>query len=161
MSLEKHRGVWVIVLSFVFAFMLAIMPLPAWANPWRPNWVAMTLLYWCIALPQRVGVLSGWTVGIVFDILRDTLFGLHALSFSVLAYLGLKFHRRIRVLPYRQQMPWVFALMLMMQSWEVWMRGMQGAPADLSFIYPAISSTLLWHWLFILLRDVRRTYRVS
>ena len=68
--MERHHGGWVIILSFIFGLMLAIMPLPAWAVAWRPDWAAMILIYWCIAIPQRVGVTTGWLVGIFLDVLN-------------------------------------------------------------------------------------------
>ena len=55
--LYKRQGVWVIILSFLLALMLTAIPLPIWAQAWRPAWVAMVLIYWCVALPERIGVL--------------------------------------------------------------------------------------------------------
>ena len=53
--MDKPHRIWVVALSFVAAFMLTAIPLPEWALPWRPAWIAMVLVYWCMALPQRVG----------------------------------------------------------------------------------------------------------
>ena len=58
--MDKPHRIWVIALSFLAAFMLTAMPLPEWALPWRPAWIAMVLVYWCMALPERVGVITGW-----------------------------------------------------------------------------------------------------
>ena len=55
-------GYGVIILTFLVAFVLAVLPLPAWLLWGRPEWVALTLIYWCIALPQRVGILTGLVV---------------------------------------------------------------------------------------------------
>ncbi len=62
------RGTWAIVVSFVVAFMLTAVPLPDWAVSWRPDWVALVLAYWCLALPRRIGVLTAWFIGLLlFD----------------------------------------------------------------------------------------------
>jgi len=162
MSIEQHRGGVIIALTFLLAFMLAVVPLPNWATSWRPDWVAMVLLYWSIALPQRVGVATGWLVGILHDVLSATLFGQHALVYALLAYLGAISYHRVRLFMRWQQALWVGTLILFTQLIGVWLRGIQGyPPADWSFTYPALTSLLLWRWTFVGLRDLRRFYKVS
>ncbi|NJO14538.1 MAG: rod shape-determining protein MreD [Thioploca sp.] len=161
MSVERHHGGWIIVLSFVVSFMLAIMPLPGWATLWRPDWVALVLIYWCIAIPQRVGIVTGWLVGLTSDVLNETLLGQQALSLCLIAYISVKLHRRIRLFPLWQQAVGVLVLITLDQLLIAWIRGIQGQPlVDGSFIYPALTSMLLWPWVFILLRDLRRFYQV-
>jgi len=162
MSLEKHHGGWVIILSLIVGFMLAIMPLPAWASVWRPDWVAMVLIYWCLAVPGRVGVATGWLTGITHDVLSDTLLGQHALYFSLIAYISVKWHRQVRLFPFWQQAIGVFAVIAISQLINQWIYILLGSyiQVEWSFIYPAISSMLLWPWVFILLRDLRRGNRV-
>jgi len=162
MSLERHHGGWVIVLSFVFSFMLAILPMPAWTSAWRPDWVAMILIYWCLALPQRVGVATAWFVGIIHDVLNDTLLGQHALGFVLIGYLAVKFHQQLRLFPVWQQAIGVFGMVTLNQLLGIWIQSIFGSSQMKgSFIYPAFSSLLLWPWLFLMLRDIQRKYKVS
>ena len=67
-GVNGFNRLWVVPASFVVAFLLTAVPLPEWAANWRPAWIAMVLVYWCIALPQRVGVITGWCVGLVLDL---------------------------------------------------------------------------------------------
>ena len=46
----------VIYLSLVLGLILMILPLPDWVQAYRPNWVALILIYWSMALPKRVGL---------------------------------------------------------------------------------------------------------
>jgi rod shape-determining protein MreD len=46
----------VIYLSLIVALVLMILPLPDWVQIYRPNWVALALIYWSMALPKRVGL---------------------------------------------------------------------------------------------------------
>lgn len=161
MSLERHHGGWIIILSLFVSFMLAIVPLPAWATVWRPDWVAMVLIYWCIAVPQRVGVATGWLVGIIHDVLNDVLLGQHALGFCLIAYVSVRLHRRMRLFPRWQQALMVFGLVALSQLLYTGLRSILGYPQERwSFIYPAVTSMILWPWLFVILRDLRRTYQV-
>jgi rod shape-determining protein MreD len=38
--------------------------MPDWAASARPEWVVLVLIYWILALPERVGVAAGWLVGL-------------------------------------------------------------------------------------------------
>ena len=51
----RRHGTGVIVLTFVIALLLTVIPLPDWARYLRPDWVGLVLIYWCMALPDRVG----------------------------------------------------------------------------------------------------------
>ena len=41
-----------VVITIVVALMLMVVPLPDWATPFRPDWVALTLVYWAMMLPR-------------------------------------------------------------------------------------------------------------
>lgn len=157
-----HKGGSVIVLSFVVAMMLTAMPLPDWAVNWRPAWVAMVLIYWCMALPERVGIGIGWAMGLLLDVQQGTILGQHALGLAVIAYITIKSHQRMRVFPLIQQALLVCSYLFLLQMFNLWIRGIIGVPPkDWTFWAPPFTSMLIWPWLFIILRDVRRTYHVS
>lgn len=158
---DKHHGGWIIILTFIIALMLTAMPLPDWAVNWRPAWVAMVLIYWCMALPERVGIGIGWLLGLIMDVQTGALLGQNALALSMLAYIIIIGHRRIRVFPLLKQAILICVYMLLFQFFTLWVRGMMGIPPDhWTFWMPALTSMLLWPWLFILLRDMRRKFQV-
>ncbi len=152
---------WVIGLTFVIALMLTAMPLPQWASAWRPAWVAMVLMYWCIALPHRVGITTAWVVGLLVDVLTVALLGQNALGLTLVAYFALKSHQRIRVFALGQQAVVVAIILVVYLTAMHFVRLLVRAPAGNDFWAPALTSMLLWPWLFIILRDVRRRANVS
>ena len=79
----------VIYASLVVALILMILPLPDWAQIYRPNWVALVLIYWSMALPGRVGLWFAFFCGIVLDTLLGTLLGQHALALVIIIFLNL------------------------------------------------------------------------
>lgn len=161
MSLEQHQNGWVIFITFVVAYVLMVVPLPEWALHWRPAWVTMVLIYWCIALPERTGVFTGWLVGLFLDVLVGTVLGQHALSLSLVSYISLKLHHRLRVYPLHQQVFIVFILVFIAQLPGVWIRGIQNYPTSgWVFMYPAIVSLFLWPWVSIALRRVQHSFQV-
>ena len=161
MNPPRHRGYWVILLTLVAALGLAIFPLPSWARPYRPDWVLLVLLYWCMALPTRVGVGTAWTLGLLLDVLKGTLLGQHGLGLAVVAFLMLKLHQRIRVYPLWQQALSIGMLLTLNQLFMLWVNGILGRPGiDWSYWIPSLIGMILWPWIFILLRDLRRRFRV-
>jgi len=158
---DGRRGGWIIVLSFVVAMLLSILPLPQVVDPFRPEWTALVLIYWCLALPERVGVGSAWLVGLLMDVLKGGLLGEHALGLTVVAFLALKLHQRIRVYPMWQQALSVLMLLALYQLVTLWINGIIGRPAR-TWLYwaPSLTGTMLWPALFLLLRDLRRRFRV-
>ena len=162
MSTVYHRGGWVIALSFIVAMMLTMLPLPDWAESLRPEWATMVLIYWCMALPARVGVGIGWLAGLFLDVIHGAVLGQYALALALIAYFTLSLHRRLRVYPLMQQSVIVFMLIVLQQLLITWIKGFLGLPPDsLSHWLPAVTSMLLWAWVFIILRDLRRHFRVS
>ena len=161
MAMGRANRSWVIAVSFVVALMLTAVPLPEWALPWRPAWIALVLIYWCIALPERVGVLTGWVVGMVLDVMHGSILGQHAFGLAFVAYVAVLYHQRVRVFPLGQQATFVgsvvFAYLLLM----LWIYNLLGSITyRYEYLFATISSTILWPWIFVILRDIRRKVRV-
>lgn len=161
-AMRKPSRFWVIALSFVVAFMLTAAPLPDWALPWRPAWIAMVLVYWCIALPERVGVLTGWIIGLVLDVMHGSILGQHAFGLAFVAYVAVQYHQRLRVYPLTQQSVFVAALVFLYLVMMLWIYNVLGSvDYGISYLLAALTSALLWPWVFVILRDVRRRARVT
>ena len=75
MTLARHHGGSVIVFTFIVALVLTIVPLPDGLAQVRPDWVGLVLIYWCLALPDRVSVGYGFMLGLLTDVLTGTLLG--------------------------------------------------------------------------------------
>ena len=147
----------VIYISLLLALVLMILPLPDWVQVYRPNWVALALIYWSMALPKHVGLWFAFLTGIVVDVSQGTLFGQHTLALVVIIFINLNFYQRIRVLNLPQQAIYVFALLLINQVLVAWVEGIMGRPTPLmSFFGAPLVGMLIWPWIFIVLRDVRR-----
>lgn len=161
-STQQPAGRWVILFSFLIAFILASIPLPGWVGHFRPDWVAMVLIYWCMALPHRVGIGVGWLVGLFLDVGRGALLGQHALALAAVACLTLQTYRRIRAAPPWQQAFSVLIFLLIEQILVFWISGVIGyPPRDWWYLAPAVGGMVLWPLLFVVLRDVRRYFQVT
>lgn len=151
------RWIAAVILSVVTALVLTSIPLPSWADGWRPAWVALVIFYWSLAIPERFGVLSAWTIGMFADVMHGAILGQHALGFAFVAYVALLYHQRIRVFPMVQQALVVGSLIFLYLVWMLVCYNFLGSrPYPISFLLGAVSSAAIWPWLYVVLRDVRR-----
>jgi len=150
-----------ILLTFLVAFILTLIPLPNWATAYRPDWIVMVLIYWCLALPGRVGPGTGWFVGILIDVMRAEVLGVHALGLVTVAFLTNRLHLRVRMFPWWQQAASVSVLLLIYRGIVGWLRSLV---TDVQFDYrywlPCVVALLVWPWLFVILRDLRRYAKI-
>lgn len=160
MTPRNPRGVLFIGLSFLGAFALTVLPLPDWAQAWRPAWVALVLLYWCMALPERVGVVTAWLTGVLLDVLVGTTLGQHALGLAVVACITSIYHKRLRVFSQLQQATICAGILVLYVTVLRIVDRFAGVPLPSASYLTVVPSALLWPWLFIILRDVRRKGRV-
>jgi rod shape-determining protein MreD len=159
---QGRQGLWVIASSFFVAYVLAVVPLPEWLVWARPEWPALVLIYWTIALPHRVGLLSALAVGIGLDVLEGAVLGQNALSLMILSILSLALYQRLRMFNVLQQAGTVFILVGINQLICQWILNLQGAGIpSLLFLLPAFSSALMWPVVLQCLRSLRRHYRVA
>jgi rod shape-determining protein MreD len=151
----------VVIASVILAMALRILPL---YYPWsllNPDWIALVLIYWTLAIPDRAGVGMAFSVGLFTDALTGRSLGQHALAYVVLSYLVLRWYRRLRLYPVVQQSLWVLLLLLVSQLLILWTQNAKNAIA-LSGLYwlPSFSGALVWPLVYALLRRLRRAYRV-
>lgn len=159
---QGPHGYWVIIGTFFFALVLALLPLPLWLLWGRPEWVCLVLIYWCIALPQRVGMTTALVLGIVLDVLEGAVMGQHAFALVVVSLLSLTLYQRLRLYGLWQQAGVVFVLVGINQMICQWVQNLQGIGAGtLFFLLPAFSSALLWPFVLHILRGLRRHYLVN
>ena len=162
MTQAKLRDCLVIAASFVVALLVTGLPMPESVALWRPAWVALVLIYWCVAVPGQVGVGVGWTAGLLLDVMSGTLLGQHALGLSIVAFIANRIHRRVRVLPLWRQAVTLFGLVIFYQALILWSNGIRGIPvAAPAYWTSPFVSMLLWPWVFVVLRAVRRRYDIA
>jgi rod shape-determining protein MreD len=159
---QRAQGIWVILLTFFIAYLLAIVPFPEWAMSYRPEWVPLVLIYWVMALPYRVGIGTAWVAGLMLDILEGSILGLNALALVALAYITLSLHKRLRMFSTFQQSGLVSTLVglnLMICHWLQLATG-QTVSSNLLFLTAALTSGLMWPIIFQILRQLRRSFSV-
>ena len=69
---------WFVLSSLLVGLLLNLVPVSGVVLAYRPDFLALVLLYWCIQEPRYVGVATAWIVGLLMDVGDATVFGQHA-----------------------------------------------------------------------------------
>jgi rod shape-determining protein MreD len=150
------------LITMVAAFMLAIMPLPNWAVELRPEWVTLVLIYWAMTVPSKIGVTMAWFTGLLLDVSYGTLMGQHAIGMVLVIYVIHIQHQRLRVASLLQQAIVIFGLLFVKQLLILWVDGMLGrAPGSWLYFMPTVTSTVLWPWVYLILRNLEQKFTVD
>jgi rod shape-determining protein MreD len=145
-----------VIVTLIVGLMLSIMPLPDGMKAFRPDWIALLLIFWSMQLPRTWSVGTAWIVGVVLDVAYGTLLGQHALALSVIVFVTVRFHLLMRVFPLSQLTATVFALLALYQFLLFWINGVAGVTATpTSYWGPVITGTVLWPFLYMFLSGVR------
>ena len=162
--MPQNRGVvcLVVLSSLALAMILRIIPLPPPLFDINPDWVLLFLIYWTMAVPERVGVGYAWCAGLFVDVLTARMLGQHALAYAVVAYLSVKWHRPLRVYPLYQQIVSVLLLSLLSQLLVFWTQNSKATSAiGLGYWLPSLVGAVVWPVILLALRHVRRRYRIA
>jgi rod shape-determining protein MreD len=74
---------------------LMLNMLPIGRTPWMPDFLALTLVFWAVHQPLRVGVGAAFVFGLAMDVHQASLLGQHALAYTALSYFAIMIHRRL------------------------------------------------------------------
>ncbi len=134
-----------IAFTLIAALLLNLLP---WSGDWlwvKPDFVALVVLYWCVEQPRRLGFAVPWLLGLLMDVADGTLFGQHALSYTILAYAGIVLHRRVQMFNMRQQVLHVVPLLLLAQAVALLVRLVAGADfPGLAYFAASLTGAALW-----------------
>ena len=141
-----------VMLTFIIGLILTIMPLPDSVQAFRPDWLAMLVIFWAMRLPRTWSVGMAWMVGIILDVSHGTLLGQHALALCFVAFITVRLHLLMRVFPMPQLTTTVFPILATYQFLLFWINGVAGVDApSIAYWGPVISGTVLWPFVMTFL----------
>lgn len=164
--MNPSNGGWLIMLTVVAALILAVLHLPeawpSWLGWLRPDWVAMVVFFWVLALPHRLGLVTAWLIGFLLDVLQAEPLGLNGLLLAAITYIGWRFYERLRMYSIAQQCGVVFLLVLGASAARMLAQDLIYDSGFSSVVLlPALTSMALWPFLFLLLDRLRAQARVE
>jgi rod shape-determining protein MreD len=102
-----------IAITLVSAFLLNLLP---WGDLYGvPDFVALTLIFWSVHQPRKVGIGLAFLMGLLMDVHNASLLGENALAYTLLSYFAIMIHRRMLWFRPVTQALHVLPLLLLMQ----------------------------------------------
>lgn len=146
-----------LISTLFIAMLLSIVDMPNWSLWARPEWVLLVLFYWVMAFPERYGIFTAAFIGLLQDSLTASLLGRHVLAYTLVVAVVLIAHKRLRMFDVWQQAGFIFLLVGVERLVKYWIDiGSGQPPIGLWFLFPAMMSALIWPWLMVVLRSLRR-----
>ena len=156
----NSKACWQLVVvscTFLVALMLDISPWPRELQYFRPSWLVLVLMYWILAIPNKVNIGTAFFLGIILDFVLGSVLGVHALVFSIFAYFIARGHLIFRNLSLWFQSILVMSFIVCIQLGIFIIEyTLHQVTFNLEEIVGALLSGILWPWLFLLLRRIRR-----
>jgi rod shape-determining protein MreD len=151
---------FVILISLIFSVILTISTFPL--GSFSPDWTQLFLIYWILAAPLSIGLLSSWIVGLVLDVVLGSTLGINALMYTIISYLVFKIHHIARYITVFQQSIVIIAILLIKFTLVLWIDSILSINNyNISLYWSCLTSALCWPLVFYSLRVIRRKYNIS
>ncbi|MBL8307246.1 MAG: rod shape-determining protein MreD [Rubrivivax sp.] len=82
-------------IAFTLLVAFGINLLPFGRQPALPDLLIVTLAFWNVHQPRRVGVGFAFLFGLLMDVHEGALLGQHALAYTLLSFVAITVHRRL------------------------------------------------------------------
>ena len=155
------RSKVVIGCAFLVALILQTIPWPGSLDLFRPSWLLLVTCYWVLALPHRVNVGSALILGLLWDLLIGSTLGIRGMMMAIVMYIIAMNFLVIRNMALWQQAMIIAALTVL---FEVLIFFGEYLIQDVVFnplsLWSALINCILWPWMFLLMRRVRRHWHV-
>ena len=134
-----------LMLSVLVALILTVLPLPPWLDVVRPAFLVLTVIYWSVNAPRAGGLAIGFFAGLLLDVFQGPVLGEHALALSLITYIAVREHQRIRSKPAIQQALIVFAALILYEVVLFMIDGWTGNPvtSPLRWVH-TVTGALIW-----------------
>lgn len=125
--------------------------------PWKPDFLALVLFFWCIHQPLRIGIGWAFLLGLAMDVHQSSLLGQHAFSYVTLSFFASVVHRRLLWFSLVSQALQTAPLFFLAHALEVPIRFFSGGvfPGWTMFLAPLLQA-LLWPLANIILLTPQR-----
>ena len=158
MSYQLRQNLTIII-TFLLAMLLSIVPLPVWFMEISPQWVWAVIIFWLTYTPQKIGPGIAWCIGLYMDLLLGTVLGEHALLFVLVAYVIQRFLAVVLAIPFWQKMLGlgvVTLISILMQ--QVFSQLMGVAEFHGLLLWSVLTTMLVWPLLYLFSRNSKAAY---
>ena len=155
-----------ILISLLLAFMFDVILVYLNIVDFKPFFFLLTLIYWNLALPERISLFSVIIFGLIYDLFQGTLLGVFGIAFLSITYIFQRFFYQFRTLSILQQILLVFIIAFFLKLYLAInfenTALFSSALIDKNYIgkaaLNALINALIWPFVFFTLRAFRRKW---
>jgi rod shape-determining protein MreD len=153
---NEYVGFVVMLLSFLCALSLNILPLPLWMKALWPLWTVLILIFWTAYFSDVLNPWLVWMVGLFEDVLQGSFLGEHALALLLAYFLARGMSRQIKTFSLASQMGKIAIILLGYQGTLFVLQGFYLHTFNdvLLWLLPLITTLLLWPWILYFLHSI-------
>ena len=162
MNSSKKNKLW-IYLTLVISLFIDLYMFPDAVMHLKPLFTLLVLIYWNMALPDKVGIFEALLFGLITDLLNGSVFGLNGLLFVLITYICQRFFYQFRVAPVLQQSVILFFLFFVFKiilAFDFINVSSGVSISDIQYLFNSLTfaflSSLMWPIIFFILRELRR-----
>ncbi|OOF48163.1 rod shape-determining protein MreD [Rodentibacter trehalosifermentans] len=146
-----------IFLFFIVALVMELAPWPMGFQAFKPAWLVLVLTYWVLAIPNKISIGIAFWIGLIWDLVLGSTLGIHALVLSIAFYFIAKNHLILRNLSlwFQSLLIIIFVFLIRISIFLIELF-LHSATFNWQEIFGAIASGILWPWVFLLMRKIRR-----
>lgn len=133
------------LLTWLLTLFLITIPFSSGVALVLPHWGLLFVVWWALMRSYRLSMASLMLASIPIDVAYGTALGLHALIFTLLAYLLTLLGPRVRQVNWLRQSTVVFFVLLFAAAASYWGRTLTGQdPEFLALILQALCTAVAW-----------------
>ncbi len=143
-----------LVMAFIIALSLSILPMPQFFSYCRPPWILLLVLYIEYFLPGQFKLITLLFVGLILDVLLSTVIGEHSFALLLVTWLASTKSRRFQFFSMMQQICLIGFFCLLYQTVISFIDALLGFHYQpLMPLASALLGTIIWPWIRLLADD--------
>jgi rod shape-determining protein MreD len=149
-------NLWFLWLTLIGALVFDMLPLGRIAA--LPDLLALTLVFWNVYQPRRVGIGAAFFFGLLMDVHQGAVLGQHAEAYTLLSFLAITMHRRLLWFSLAEQALQLLPILIVAHAVSLVVRLLSsGSFPGWSMLLAPLFEAMLWPVVsFLLLAPQRR-----
>lgn len=141
-------------LSLLLAMVLNLVPYPDVFFVYKPDFMALTLVYWCFRDRNTIDYISAFALGLLTDVAFTSTLGQHAFAYSSLIFVTDIMRNSYMIAGGTQQLVFVMIALAIALSASLSVSVVfDAATPAVTDLYPVIAGAIIW----IAFKVIRRT----
>jgi rod shape-determining protein MreD len=152
MNFARREPRWAVTFTLLIALIVQVVPLPDWLSVVRPSFIGLIIIYWSIFAPHAGGIFAPWVAGLAVDVFKGDVLAQNALAITLVAYITMSLHQRLRNQTMVQQSLFVFAMLFINEAvvWGIEGWTSQSVSSSWRWIQPMVGA-MLWPFIAMLM----------